>query len=444
MGSEPPTKQTADPDFFTSKKNIISAKDDRARNPNRVNQSDQPDVIGSVSQSAVVPRSSTIKTPPARAIAVTKQKDITSVKHLGVNQTGPDVVQSAQESTGVPRSFNHAMAPATKKMISAVLRVNPFDPPDVVQSEPQSTVVHRSSTRQTAPVVRVTKMDNTNAMNSKATTSTSIEAEKTDRRPNIVQSQSQSTTVVPHSSTGGGDMFPASRKKKQKTDRTCSTVAPHSPLPHLLKPIPDIPLDRQGHWLTLLGHRPAVIDSDEMSMWLLEIMSVSDLSRPLCQNTRRSTSDSSDQDPPTPKATTQPPHLPASRTMAPCEDDNNDNNKEDPINRDDDDDDVDKHEEDDDGHEESSLDDNDDDSDDDDFEDDTDADDDYHLSDDSCDTMDRSLPSRKSPRLMERRTARATALHDPKKPKQKRQRKEDNATDIDREDETNIGDTTMA
>mmetsp|Transcript_116068 Transcript_116068/g.335204 ORF Transcript_116068/g.335204 Transcript_116068/m.335204 type:complete len:783 (-) Transcript_116068:12-2360(-) len=51
----------------------------------------------------------------------------------------------------------------------------------------------------------------------------------------------------------------------------------------LLEPNPDIPIDRQYRWATLLGSRPDMQDSDRMSAWLLEVMAVSDKKCPLRQ-----------------------------------------------------------------------------------------------------------------------------------------------------------------
>lgn len=62
------------------------------------------------------------------------------------------------------------------------------------------------------------------------------------------------------------------KRKKSKSD---------PPIPLLLEPNPDMPLDRQWRWSSLLASRPDMADSDRMSAWLLEVMAVSDVKCPL-------------------------------------------------------------------------------------------------------------------------------------------------------------------
>lgn len=79
------------------------------------------------------------------------------------------------------------------------------------------------------------------------------------------------------------------RDRKSKSTKRSSKKTRRHPTPRpssanlLLEPNPDIPLDRQCRWATLLGSRPDMVDSDRMSSWLLEVMAISDPQHPLRQ-----------------------------------------------------------------------------------------------------------------------------------------------------------------
>jgi hypothetical protein len=72
-------------------------------------------------------------------------------------------------------------------------------------------------------------------------------------------------------------------KKKSRKHRKKRKIPKEVSPPLLVKPNPDIPLDRQWRWATLLGNRPDMADSDAMSAWLLQVMAISDSQNPLKQ-----------------------------------------------------------------------------------------------------------------------------------------------------------------